>query len=321
MRCFIAILLILLILGLPATTQAQESASGVINGQVINGTEGGHVVGGIEITLITYVDDMVAETRTTKTDVEAKFQFSNVAIEHEYLVSAKYMEVDYYYPVFFNPGEKTTYVEVGVCDTISSDEAIRVGLAHIIVSVEEESLQITEVFWFVNDGDRTYVGTDGVLVFTLPEGWSGFEAPQELMPDYKFMDNNKITYLVPFPPGERQLIYSYCLANPGFAEFSVPLEVDYPTDSLELMVEGEDIEVAVNQLAPAEPVITSTGERFIHFWGGNIPGGAVINLHLYNLSSGDGLSSVILWIIAVAIVIACISIYMAKRGKRKNTNG
>jgi len=323
MRCLIAFLLIFLLSGLPATTQAQEPANGVINGQVINGTEDSHGVGEIKITLITYVDDIVAETRTTKTDAEAKFQFNDVATEHEYLVSAKYMEVDYYYPVAFNPGETTKYVEVGVCDTTSSDETIRVGLAHIIISVEEESLQVTEVFWLVNDGDRTYVGTDGVLVFTLPEGWSGFEAPQELMSDYKFVDNNRITYLVPFPPGERQLVYSYRLAKPGSAEFSIPLEIDYPTDNLELMIEGEDIEVAINQLAPAEPVITGTGERFIHFRGGNIPGGAVINLRLYNLSSADRLFSVILWItiaIAIAIVIACISVYMAKRRKRENAN-
>lgn len=322
MRCLIAFLLIFLLSGLPATTQAQEPANGVINGQVINGTEDSHGVGEIEITLITYVDDMVAETRTTKTDTEAKFQFNDVATEHEYLVSAKYMEVDYYYPVAFDPGETTTYVEVGVCDTTSSDEAIRVGLAHIIIDVEEESLQITEVFWLVNDGDRTYVGTDGVLVFTLPEGWFGFEAPQELLSDYKFIDDYRITYLVPFPPGEMQLVYSYSLAKPSSAEFSIPLEIDYPTDNLELMIEGEDIEVAINQLAPAEPVITSTGERFIHFRGADIPNGTVINLHIYNLSAGGGLSSVIPWIImAIAIVIACIAVYMAKRRKRENTNG
>ena len=321
MRYLIVILLISLLLGLPVTTQAQEPAYGVIDGQVINGTEGGHGVDEIEITLITYVDGVVAETRTTKTDAEAKFQFENVDIEHEYLISAKYMEVDYYYPVAFNPGETTTYIEVGVCDATSSDEAIKVRLAHIIISVEKESLQVTEVFWLVNDGDMTYVGTDGVLVFTLPEGWSGFDAPQELMSDYKIMDNNRVTYLVPFPPGERQLVYSYSLAKPGSAEFSIPLEVDYPTDNLELMIEGEDIEVAINQLAPAEPVITDTGERFIHFRGVNISGGTVIDLQIYDPSSDDGLSSIIIWIIiAVAIVSTCIAVYMAKRRKRENTN-
>jgi hypothetical protein len=319
MHRLIAILLTLLILGLPATALAQEPADGVINGQVINGTEGGGSVAEVEVTLITYIDDVMAGTRTTRTGEEGKFQFGNVATEHEYLVSAKYMEVYYYYPVTFEPGETTAYVEVGVCDATTSDEAIKVGLAHTIVSVEEESIQVTEVFWLVNDGDRTYAGTVGVLVFTLPEGALSFDAPQELMLDYQFLEDNRVTYLVPFPPGERQLIFSYLLAKSDSAEFTIPLEVDYPTDILELMVEGDDIEVAVTQLAPAEPVITGTGERFIHFRGEGLPRSTVLNLRLYDMSGGSGLPLIILWVI-IAVVIVGIAVYLLKRKKRQDTN-
>jgi len=319
MRRLIAILLIILVFGLPVTALAQESAGGVINGQVINDTEDGGSVAGIDVALIKYVDDMIAETSATKTDGEGKFQFNNVAMEHEYLVSAKYMEVDYYYSVAFESGKTMAYVEVWVCDTTTSDEAIRVGLAHTIINVEEESLLVTEYFWLVNDGDRTYVGTDGVLVFTLPEGADNFEAPQELLPDYWFLDDNRITYLVPFPPGERQLVFSYNLVKPDSAEFTIPLEVNYPTDSLELMIGGRDIEVTVTQLAPAEPVITDTGERFIHFRGGNLPRDTVVNLRLSNLSGDGCVSLIILWSI-IAVVIAGIAVYLAKRRKSENTN-
>jgi len=313
------ILAILLVFGLPVAALAQESGEGTISGQVINGTEGGGSVAGVAVTLITYVDDMMAETRTIRTDKEGKFQFDNIVIENEYLVSARYMEVDYYYPVIFNLGETTAYVEVGVCDTTASDEAIRVGLAHTIINVEEESLQATEVFWLVNDGDMTYVGAGGVLVFTLPEGAYGFEAPQELMLDYQLLENNRVTYLVPFPPGERQLVYSYRLAKPDSSELTIPLEISYPTDSFELMVGGEGVEVIVSQLAPAEPVFTATGERFIHFQGENLPRGTVIDLRLMNLSGGGGLHSVILWVI-ISVVIAGTAVYLVKRRKRENTD-
>jgi hypothetical protein len=319
MRHLIAILLILLIFGLPVPAMAQESVDGVINGQVINGTEGGGSVAEIEVTLIAYADDMIAETRSTETDQEGKFQFVNVDIEYTYLVTAKYMEVDYYYPVVFEPGDITASVEVGVCDATTSSEAIWVGLAHTIINVEEEGLLVTEFFWLVNDSDKTYVGTDWVLVFTLPEGATGFEAPQELLPDYQLLDNNRVTYLVPFPPGERQLTFSYGLVKPDTAEFTIPMVVDYPTESLELMVGGEDIEVSVDQLAPAEPVITSTGERFIHFWGENLPGGTVINLRLYNPSAGGGLSPVVLGVI-IAVVIIGIAVYMVRKRRKGDEN-
>ena len=167
MRFLIAILLISVIFGLPIEAVAQEPAEGVINGQVINGTEGGGSVAGVEITLITYVGDAMAGTRLAETDSEGKFRFDDVAVEHEHLVAAKYMDVSYYYPVTFESGETTTYVEVGVCDATTSNESISIGLAHTIIDVEEEDLLVTALFLMFNDSDRTYVGTDGVLVFTL----------------------------------------------------------------------------------------------------------------------------------------------------------
>jgi hypothetical protein len=314
----IIILATLLILGVPGTACAEEPAGGIINGQVFNGTEGGGSVAGIEVTLLTYVGDALAETSTTETDGEGKFQFDNVVIEHQYLVSARYMEVDYYYAAVFDTGETTTYVEVGVCDTTTSDQAIKVGIAHTIITVEEESLVVNEVFWLVNDGDRTYTGTDGVLVFTLPEGATSFEAPEELITDYRFLDNNRVTYLVPFPPGERQLVYSYRLDKPDSIELTIPLKVHYPTDDLELMVGGENIKVTVNQLAPADPVVTDAGERFIHFRGENLPRDTVIDFHLTYSSGTSGVFFTVIWtIIAIAVVSTAVYI-VTKRKKRKN---
>lgn len=320
MHRIIIILVALWLIGWPVAAQAQEPAEGEIMGQVVNGTEGGGSVAGVAITLITYVDDTMSATSTTTTDGEGKFRFDNVVREYTYLVSAKYIGVDYYYPVTFESGAETAQVEVGVCDVTDSDQAISIGLAHTVINVAEDSLKITEVYWLVNDGDMTYAGTDGVLVFTLPEGAFGFEAPQELMIDYRLLEGNRVAYLVPFPPGERQLVYAYRLAKPDTAEFTLPLKVDYTTDSLELMVAGEDIEAAVTQLAPAEPVVTDTGERFIHFQGKNLPRNTTINLRLSNLSGGSGSPWLILWVI-IGVVVAGTGLYLISRRRRADVDG
>jgi hypothetical protein len=302
---------------LPAVALAQESAVGTISGQVVNGTAGGGSVAGIEVSLITYVNGMAGETRTTMADGEGKFRFDNATIDNKYLVSTKYMDVNYYYSVIFEAGTTAAYVEAKVCDATNSDETIRVKQAHTIINAEEKDLLVTEVFVLVNDGDKTYVGTNGVLVFTLPQGATEFQAPQEQAPDYEFLDNNRVTYLVPFPPGERQVVYSYTLPVPSYNGLTIPWQVDYPTDVLDLMVAGEGIEVAATQLAPADPVVTGTGERFIHFRGDNLPRGTVINLHLSKASQGGGTLRVILYIIIV-MVIAGAAVYLVKRiGKRK----
>lgn len=312
----IVIIAVLLLGGMQVDADAQEPAKGEITGQVVNGTKGGGSVAGVIITLVTYVDKMMSATTTTITDGEGKFRFDDVAKEHTYLVSAKYMGVDYFYPVTFESGKTTAYVDVWVCDVTNSDRGIRVDIAHTVINVAEDSLKITEVYWLVNDGDMTYVGTDGVLVFTLPEGAFGFEAPQELMIDYQLLERNRIVYLVPFPPGERQLIYSYHLAKPGTAEFTIPKKIDYATESFELMVGGENVEVAVSQLTPAEPVVADTGKRFIHFQGKKIPRDTVIYLHISNLSEGD----IPIWLIPGAIVavvaVAGMIVYLIRRKKR-----
>jgi hypothetical protein len=318
MRRLIIILFTILFLltGVPTSAYAQESAEGTINGQVINGTEGGGSVAGVEVTLITYINNTLADTTSVRTDDEGKFRFDGINLEHEYIITTKYMDVDYYYPVEFEPGAATAYVEVWVCDVTDSDQAISIGMAHTVINVAEDSLEITAVYWLVNDGDMTYVGTDGALVFTLPEGVYSFEAPQELMPDYQLLEDNRIAYLVPFPPGERQLVYAYSLAKPEAAEYSIPLKVDYHTDSLELMISGEDIEIAVTQLAPADPVVTDTGERFIHFQGRNLPRDTMINLRLSSLSGGSGFPLIIPLVVLTAVIIGLVVYIMISRKRR-----
>lgn len=315
MSRIIFILAALCLIGWPAAVQGQEPTGGEINGQVVNGTEGGGSVAGVEVTLITYVDDMISDTTTTITDGEGRFRFSDVAREHAYLVSAKYMDVDYYYPVAFESGEETARVEVGVCDVTDSDRDIGVGLAHTMINVAEDSLKVTAVYRLYNDSDTTYVGADGSSVFTLPEGAFAFEAPQELVIDYELLEDNRVAYLVPFPPGERQLVYAYSLPRPDDAEFNLPLKIDYATESLELMIAGDGIEVSLNELAPADPVVNDAGERFIHFQGKDLPRDTVVNIRLSGRNGDGGFPLYILWIIIAALVIG-IAVYLLKRKKK-----
>jgi hypothetical protein len=309
----------MLITVIPSVTYAQEPAEGAISGLVINGTQGGGSVSGTEITLYTYINDTLADSTTTTTDNEGKFQFENINAEYEYLIVARYLDVDYYYPVEFETGATTAYVEAGVCDTTDSDALIRTGLTHKIIEVGEETLQITEVHWLVNDGDKTYLRTDAVLDFTLPEGAYDFLAPEELVVDFQLNENNTVTYLVPFPPGERQLVYAYTLPKPDTAEFSVPLMIDYPTDSLEVMIGGQDIEAAVTQLAPAEPVTSDAGISYLHFQGENLPRNTTIDLQLTDLSRSSGFPLYIIWVV-IGVIAVCVVFYLVRSRKRQDAD-
>jgi len=318
MRKLITILVVLSIFGISGVAIAQGSSNGVVEGQVINGTEGGGSVAGLEVSLITYIDDVMSDTQTTRTNEEGRFQFSGLSAEHSYVVSVNYMEVNYYYPVIFDTGKMEGFIEVPVCDATTSDQAIRITLAHKIIWIEEENILITEMLSLYNHGDRTYVGVKDsnqeVLVFTLPEGATDFEAPPELMRDYLFLGTSKLAYAVPFPPGERQLVYSYKLAKPSSNDYVLTLDIDYPTDRLDVMVGGEVDEIASTQLAPAEPVETGTGEWFIHFQRENLSGGTTVDIYISNLPRNSQVASVVPWII-VAVVIIGVVVYVVRRKK------
>ena len=311
MRMLFAILAVLLVLTASGTALAEESTEGVIDGQVINHTEGGGSVAGLRVSLYAYAEETLGETRTTQTDTAGTFHFTGLPMDYEYLISVNYMEVDYYCAVNFGDSNNTARVEIPVCDATTSDAAIRVALAHAIIYVERESISITEVLWLVNDSDRTFVGTEetavggqqGTLVYTLPEGATDFEPSGEVMQEYLLLGNNRVADNLAFPPGEREAIYSYRLDRSGSDDMVISLNIHYPTDILYVMVAGEDIEVTSSQLKPAEPVEAETGEHFIRFAGEFLPRGSTIDVRLFKGARAGGAASVVPWIIGAVIVI------------------
>lgn len=323
MRRLIAILLVLIILTVPEVVLAEEPAEGVIDGQVINQTEGGGSVDGIHVSLYAYIEEMLGETLTTRTDEAGRFQFTDLSMGYKYLISVNYMEVDYYCAVVFSEGKNKAGVEIPVCDATTSDEAIRVVLAHAIVYVEQESISVTEVLWLINDGDRTFVGREettvgdqqGTLVFTLPEGATDFEPSLEVMQEYLLLGDNRVADNLAFPPGERQVVYSYRLARPDSNDLVIPLRIHYTTDILYAMVAGEDIEVASSQLTPAEPVEAETGEHFIRFVGEHLPRDSTVDIRLSSVPGGIGTASVVVWVI-IAVAVVGIGAYLWWRRAR-----
>ena len=322
MKKLVTIAVIMGILGLSGLAVAQESTDGVIDGQVVNGTAGGGNVSALDVTLLVFVDDALTETITAVTDDQGRFEFSDLAIGpgYEYLVSAHYMGVDYYGAVIFGADEASTFIEVPVCDTTASDEAIRVVQAHTIMVIEEGSLSVSEYFLFSNNDDRTYVGSEdavadgikGTLVFTLPEGAMDFGAPTELIQDFIFLAGGTFADTLPFPPGERELVYSYSLPMSGLDVYTIPLKVNYPADNVSLMVQGEDVEVTSDQLVLAGPVEDEEGGQFIHLKGENLPRSTTINVHISRLPGGIDPASIALWLV-VAVLILGVVVYIFKR--------
>ena len=324
MQKLIYILVILLAIGLPGNLSAQDSEQGVIEGQVVNETDGGGSVAGLDVALIALIEGEARETQTGKTDGEGKFRFTDISVSQSYLVRACYMQIDYYYPIEFSAGETEKSIEIPVCDTTTSDQAIRVYLLHVILHAEDGYFSVTEVMWLLNDGDKAYIGSEetsfgeiqGTLVFTLPEGATDFGVPEESVGDYFLIDNTTVTNTLVFPPGEKEIIFSYRLGAPDSGDLLIELLADYSTDALHVMVQGEDIEVASTQLTPVDPIVMETGEQFIHFTGDSFNRGDTVDIRLSSLSGDTNSILIILGIIA-AVVIIGLGTYFLKRRRAK----
>jgi len=328
MRRWFMTTIALVIILVPAVTHAQEPAGdvskGVIEGKVVNQTEDGLGLGGIDVCLIT-VAEVEVEKKTVRTDEDGSFRFDGLMTDSRYLVHVSFEDIDYYYPVDFTVAPPTGPIEIPVCSTTEDDGAISIEWRHIVLQMEDGNLTVTDVIWLVNEGDHTYIGSEttnfggkqGTLVFTLPEGATDFSVPDYTAEDYFLIDNNTVIHTLVFPPGEQQLVYSYQLSETGPGETSIELLIDYPTSALDVMVAMEDVEVTSTRLNPAEPVETEDGKQYIHFTANTLSRGETVDIRLINVA-GQNSGMLIVLCVAVSVVLLCLAVYLLRKIRAKN---
>jgi hypothetical protein len=263
------------VMSLSATAVAAEPGPGMAEGRLVNGTEGGTgSVASQEVILTTYLNDKEAGSSTTITDTEGHFVFDGLpnTSGYSYEVMVFYQEANYYSGSFsFDEGETTKFVEVTVYDATTSDEAIKVTMAHTVISVGPEHLQVEEYYVVVNETDRTYIGSkeptsEGkrqTLRFSLPKEASDPQYSLDLMPCCVIGSQSGFADTMPVPPGSRELAYSYQVSH-NSGKYTLSQNVEYPMLRYDLLVQGEGIEVNGNQLAPQKPVDIG-GRVFQHY--------------------------------------------------------
>jgi len=327
-RWWFLVTTILVILLTPAVVHAQEStgdtAGSVIEGRVINQTEDGRGLGGIDVCLITVAEEEL-ENETTRTDEDGSFRFDGLLKGSRYLLHVSFEDIDYYYPVDFTVALPAEPIEIPVCNTTEDDGEISIEWRHIVVQLEQGNLTVTDVIWLVNEGNHTYIGSEatnfngkqGTLVFTLPEGSTNFSVPDYTTEDYIVIDNNTVIYTLVFPPGEQQLVYSYQLSETDSRDTMIELPVNYPTSALDVMVAMEDVEVASSRLSPTEPVETEDGQQYIHFTGNTLHKGETVDIRLINVTGQSSGGLIVLWV-AVPVVVLCLAVYLLRKIRTKN---
>ncbi len=323
-KCIILLFIIFSLL-LPASALAAETGNGIVEGTIVNGTDGGSSVAGVEITLKIYQNDTEESSTTTIADAEGNFVFDGLSTEPEYSyeVTLNYQQADYTSDwLSFDSGETSKSTEVIVYDSTTSDEAITVMTSHTIVYVEPESLRVTEYYLFVNESDKTYIGLENpsapevreTLRFYLPEDATALQPEFGLMECCIYGSEDGFTDSMPVLPGGREVAYSYMVDN-NSGTYTFSKNINYNIKNYDFLVQGGGITVNSDRLTAGEP-IDIEGTPFTHLSGADFLPGDTLVAQISGLPE-TGSQGVLLWVfLALAVLGGAFVLNRLLRGRR-----
>jgi hypothetical protein len=279
-RLALAVLVLAVVLALAVSVQAQ--GTGVLQGQVVNGTADGPEVGaGVPVVLHVFRGDTEVDSLETTTDGAGIFRFEELDTDAslEYRPEVLYLGVPYSSaaPLQFD-GEGTALDAAITVYEITDDEST-IGLesVHFIAESFGEVLRISEIHLFGNSGDRAYVGQagdDGRLTtvhIPLPENAVGLAFEQGGTDERFVQRGDGLMDTEPVPPGtETSLIFfSYHLMVGGE---TIPLErrFAYPVSDLNVLVAQPGLTLQSEQLE-ARGAELFQGRQYEFYGAQNLP--------------------------------------------------
>jgi hypothetical protein len=287
MRIRLTILTAILLL-LTTTTGAWAQGSGVIEGQVFDGTSDGGPLEGLPVTLWALAGPGPETSFETTTDEEGKFRFEGLETQgYAYQFEVEYVGVQYGSEVVaFREGENLISIPFTVYESTTSDEDLSVERAHLIVSFEPGTIRVQEVQIFFNAGNKTYVGPTGeegeaTAHFTLPQGASELQLMDGLMECCVVETETGFASTRPIFPGAKQFVFTYELQHESPTD-DLALDVAYPTSSLDVLVADVGVEVTAPGLVEGEPLSLEGGD-YLHLTGQGLAPVDEVLLHFTNL--------------------------------------
>lgn len=315
------IMVILLLIGHPALA-AGPSGDGQIQGTIVNKTSGGtSSVGGQLVTLNIFQGTSALNSSTVQTGVDGKYSFSGLSTDasYTYEVDITYQGADYYSdPLQFVSGETSITADIGVNDTTSTDEAISITLAHVVLTQDSNGLNVTQYYDFANSGDRAYIGLPSstapgkneTVKMTLPQRAANFQVAYGMTDTELIKNGNSLIDTVPVTPAGREISFSYTLPSTA----SLAWTFNYDVTRFDILTSDPSIKLTGDKLTAEQPL--------------NINGGNYQDYSSENLVRGDTVSAVLSaasvsslghfnweWLLLIPIVgvVGAIGIVAAKR--------
>lgn len=244
---------------------AGSPAAGSIVGRVVNGTEGGEVPLGLEVTLHGFDGQAEGVTRSSRVDAQGGYAFEAVenAPGRLFVVTVTYQGVLYGTEIaHLTPEGAPAEAPLTIYETTADPSAARLERLHLLLQFPSPGVvEIVELWLVSNPGDRTLATTtgEGLLRVTLPPGAGQIsfdEGERFRAVEGGFVDT------FPLRPGQAsgQLTFSYQLPYPRRLE----LDRTFPLDVAAAVILVPQGGPAVSGPGVTDAGVRQVGEILLH---------------------------------------------------------
>lgn len=244
----------------PASDAEPSDDTGRVYGEIVNGTDDGGDVAGLEVLLTRFQQMDAVESFSATVGDDGTYEFEDLpALANEaYLARVTYEGIEFTSGMILLNQEPDAERNITVFEQTDDSSVLRIVSRGIVIANANSEIGVVEILEIIaleNDSDRVYTGDeDGqVLRLAMPENAAEI-APQPGF-DYGqlFFDEDRSNVLVstgPVLPGSHNPMISYQIPYEGTSG-RLAVGTAMPTGTLRVLVQEGTFDISSNVLEPA----------------------------------------------------------------------
>ena len=259
------------------------AVAGIIEGTVVNTSTGKPVPCQVAVVLQVLVKHEFVPFRDAISDAQGRFRFERLPVGEGVVYQAGATRHGIFYPgprIRLTDLQPIARTRLSVCDAVAGPSPLVLKKMDVTIRPETGLLKVTESLLLENPSHTCYVGDPVTLELSIPPDFERTTFDLEFFGRRFAMVNNKLVTSVPWPPGERELRYTYVLRNTAeVTRWKRPL--DLPCSNVTIRVEGKSPKevrcelLRQTALADKSVVFESAGQE--------LPAGQVLQVELGRL--------------------------------------
>jgi hypothetical protein len=263
-RWFLVLIVIAVALAaFPVAAQDEADENGRVYGEIVNGSEGGGDVAGLEVHLTRYQQMDPVETFSTTADENGRFEFSELPVfEGEaYLVRVVYEDIEFtgsMVLLFQDPDNPEVERNITVFERTNDRSVLRILSRGVVIAGADRDagrIEVLEIIALENESDRVFTGDENgeVLRIALPSNASEIAPQPGFDFGQMFFDEQRSNVLVStgaVTPGSHNPMISYQIPYDGTSG-TLSIGTAMPTSTLRVLVREDTFNISSSVLEPA----------------------------------------------------------------------